>query len=441
MSSKNKMATNLVCSGEIEDNKSFNSVITPIYRSTTYKLNEDVYSLIKKYCKTENPNSEVSDEELRDLRYSAFYTRDSNPNVGVVQRKMAEIEGCDDCVATSSGMGAITSTILSLIKGKKYIVSTPDLYGASYTFIFNELREMFGVKVIELEDFLSGEWRCRPLQKNSRLSHLKDRKIDSSEIAAIYVETMSNPFLVMPPLGEIKETRDELCPETPIVVDNTFLSPANFKPFSILDSERDLVLHSATKYLGGHSDVMAGLVCGALAKINKIWEKVTLYGCCLDAETAYYLERGMKTLHVRMERHNQNSYEVFKYLTKTSGKYQIQIFHPLSDDQSPDFAKPLVEQKRLGGMITFNIGGGKNEKDGIRFMNALHETHVIKHATSLGGVESLISMPYNTSQPTWKQQEMLGMKNYGCLLRLSLGIEDVEDIIASLDRAFREIGV
>jgi len=416
------METELVSSGEIED-KSFNSVISPIYRSTTYKLNEDVYSLVKKYCRTEEPDAEISDEELKELRYKTFYTRESNPNVAVIQKKMAIIEDCDDCVATSSGMGAISSTLLSLVRGKKYIVSTPNLYGASYSFIFKELKEMFGVGVIKLEDFLSKKWK---------------EKIDGSEIAAVYVETLSNPFLVIPPIEKIKEIRDELCPEIPIIVDNTFLSPANFKPFSILDPKKDIVLYSATKYLSGHSDVIAGIVCGSLSRINRVWEKMTLYGCCLDAETAYYLERGLKTLHLRMERHNQNSYEVFKYLRDVSEKYKIKIFHPLNGEyQIPDFAKPLVEKKRLGGMITFNIAD-KDEKDGIRFMNALHETGVIKHATSLGGVESLISMPYNTSQPTWEQQEMLGMKNYKCLLRLSLGIENVEDIIDALDKALND---
>lgn len=418
-----KIGTKLLHSGEIEE-ESCGSVITPIYRASTYNLNEDVYCLIKKYCKTEDLNTKINDEELKELRYRFFYTRDSNPNVAVVQRKMAMIEECDDCVATSSGMGAISSTILSIIKGKKYIVSTPNLYGTSFSFIFSELEEIYGVEVIKLEDFLSKKWR---------------KKIDGCEISAVYVESLSNPFLLIPPLEEIRELRDELCPETPIIVDNTFLTPVNYKLFSILDSERDIVLYSATKYLGGHSDVVAGIACGSLSKINRVWEKMALYGCCLDAETAYYLERGLKTLHLRMERHNHNMYEVFKYLVDVSEKCRIKIFHPLNGKyQIPDFAKTLVEQKRLGGVITFNIDG-KNEKDGIRFMNILHERGVIKHATSLGGVESLISMPYNTSQPTWEQQEMLGLKNYRCLLRLSVGIEDVEDIIDSLDKAFKEI--
>jgi len=424
MSSKEKKGTSLISAGELKEDESFEPVITPIYRSTTYKLNEDVYSLVKKYCKTEESESEISDNELKCLRYMAFYTRDSNPNVSVVQRKMAIIEGCDDCVAASSGMGAISSTILSLIKDKKYIVSTPNLYGISYTFIFHELKEMFGIEVIELEDFLSEEWKG---------------EIDSSEIAGIYVETLSNPFLVIPPLEKIKSVRDRLCPDIPIVVDNTFFSPINFTPFDILDSDKDIVLHSATKYLGGHSDVIAGIVCGSVSRINKVWEKVTLYGCCLDAETAYHLEKGLKTLHLRMEKHNNNMYEVFKYLKSVSEKYDIKIFHPLNGEyQIPDFAKPLVQQNRLGGMITFNING-KREKDGIKFMNMVHQTGVIKHATSLGGVESLISMPYNTSQPTSEQQEIIGIKKYSCLLRLSLGIEDAEDIINALDKAFRAV--
>jgi cystathionine beta-lyase/cystathionine gamma-synthase len=294
----------------------------------------------------------------------------------------------------------------------------------AYTFIFSEMREMFGVKVISLEDFISKKWA---------------NQIRGDDIAAIYMETLSNPFLVIPPLDEIKEVRDELCPAVPIVVDNTFLTPANFRPFSLLDPARDIALYSVTKYLAGHSDVMGGVVCGSLSKINRVWEKVSLYGCCLDAETAYFLERGLKTLHVRMERHNKNMVEVYPYLAGVSERFGIKMFHPLGGESPiPGFAKSLIERKQLGGMITFNLNG-KGEKDGIRFMEVVHKAGVIKHATSLGGVESLISMPYNMSQSSWAQQEALGLKRFGCLLRLSVGIEDAKDIIESLDKALREI--
>jgi len=418
-----RIGTHLLHSGEIED-ENFKSVVTPIYRSTNYKLNEDVYALIKKHARTEDPESSIDDEELKELRYKIFYTRDANPNTAAIQKKMAALEGCDDALATSSGMGVISSTILSLIKGKKYIVSTPHLYGISFSFIFHELKEMFGIEVIPLEVFISRKWK---------------KEINEDDIMAVYVESLSNPFLVIPPLGEIKNVRNNLCPEVPIIVDNTFLSPVNLRPFTLLDPAKDLVLYSATKYLAGHSDVIGGIVCGPLPKINRVWEKMTFYGCCMDAETAFNLERGLKTLHVRMERHNQNMYEVYKYLKSVSKKYKTKIFHPFHGEYKiPPFAKILVEQRRLGGMITFNISG-KGEKDGIRLMNILHQTGVIKHATSLGGVESLISMPYNMSQPTWAQQEMLGLKKYSCLLRLSVGIEDANDIIDVLDKGLKEI--
>ncbi len=420
---KRGMGTKLVHSGEVED-ESFKAAVTPIYRATTYASDEELYSLIKKHGKTEDPNVEMTDEELKAFRYKIFYARGANPNVVAVQRKMAMLEGCDDAVAASSGMGAISSTLLSLIRGKKYIVSTPHLYGVTYSFIFNELKEMFGTEVIPVEVFLTKEWV---------------KKTGGQQIAAIYVETLSNPFLVIPPLDEIIRVRDELCPETPIVVDNTFLTPFNFMPFTLLDRRRDFVLHSVTKYLAGHSDVIGGVVCGSLGRMNKVWEKMTTYGCCLDAEAAYYLERGLKTLQVRMERHNQNMVEVYRYLANVSEKFRLKIFHPFRGEYAiPEFAKSLVEQGKLGGMITFNIES-KEEEHGIGLMKILHRTRVIKHATSLGGVESLISMPYNMSQSSWSQQGALGLKRFRCLLRLSVGIEDVRDIIEALDQGLSEI--
>lgn len=422
-SSPQKPDTKLVHAGA-DDPGSTQPVVTPIYRTTTYKLSPEVYRGIKEYSQTQEPGQKTSQLEVRNLRSRFFYTRDANPNVAVVQRKMAALEGCEDGVATSSGMGAITSTILSIVKGKTHIVSTPHLYGASFSFLFDELREMFGIEVLLLEDFLSKKWK---------------HKIDGKDIAAVYVESLSNPLLVFAPLDEIRDVRNELCPMTPIIVDNTLLTPINLEVFRVLDPKRDVVLYSATKYLGGHSDVIAGIVCGSSKMINGVWEKMTLYGCCLDAETAYYLERGLKTLHIRMEKHNQNLYEIFTYLTGVSEKFGIEIFHPLTGrSPTPNFAVQLVKQKRLGGMIAFHIEG-KGEKDGIRFMEILHEKGVIQHAPSLGGVESLISMPCNTSQPTRKQQKLLGLDQYGCLLRLSTGIEDAGDIIGSLDTAFTEI--
>ncbi len=415
--------TKLIHAGRNEE-ESLQPVVTPIYRSTAYKLSDKVYRAIKKYSQTEGRGKRASEKDVQELRYRTFYTRDANPNVAVVQRKMAALEGCEDAVATSSGMGAIATALLSAIKGKKYLVSTPHIYGGSFSFIYHELKEMFDLEIISLDDFLVGKWK---------------KSIAGHEIAGVYVESLSSPFLLIPPLEAIGELRDAWFPEMPIIVDNTFLTPVNFKPFSVLDQKRDLVLYSATKYLGGHGDVMAGIVCGSRQRINGVWEKMTLYGCCLDAETAYHLERGLKTLHLRMERHNQNMHGVFKYLTEVSEKYGLQIWHPLSGQcPVPSFAKVLVEQRRLGGMMTFNIAG-KNEKDGIRFMDLLDEMGVIKHAPSLGGAESLISMPYNTSQTLRDQQKMLGLKKYGCLLRLSVGIEDIGDIVASLERAFEKI--
>ena len=466
------LATQLLHAGELTD-ETFRPVATPIYRATTYGLTDEIYRLVKKVNRTEDPAGEVNDADVQALRDQVFYARDSNPNVAVVERKMAALEGCQAAVAAASGMGAIAATLLSLVRGKKYIVSTPHLYGAAHTFIYHELAAMFGLRVIDLADFLgcekgvgrvfprpNGRSKSRGIKTLRREKTLPTPFFRPDDLAAIYVESLSNPFLLLAPLGDLVAVRDAVCPDVPIVVDNTFLTPANFRPFTVLDPRRDVVVYSATKYLGGHADVIAGLACGSTAAINKVWDKMTLYGACLDAETAYYLERGLKTLDVRMERHNRNLAAVFDYLAGVAERFDLSLFHPLAGKKGsgvvcakhpkglqandsrplfpevPAWARELVRDGRLGGMITFNLNG-KTERDGIRFMEALDRTGVIKHATSLGGVESLIAMPYNMMQPTPLQQAALDFSRFPCLLRLSVGLEDPADLIAALDLAFR----
>jgi cystathionine beta-lyase/cystathionine gamma-synthase len=448
--------TQAVHAGELPD-ETFRPVATPIYRATTYGLDERTYALVKKVSRTEDPHGVVTEADLDAMRGRIYYARDASPNTAVVERKMAAMEGCAAAVAAASGMGAITAALLSLIQGKRSIVSTPHVYGGAYAFIYHELPRMFGIQVIDLDEFLS--WRSRGSNKRTVPASPKHpsrkRGSDPNEttsrgqtpfspkgrqsIAAIYLETLSNPFLLLGPLDEVVAARDACCPGVPIVADNTFLTPANFRPFSVLDPARDLVCYSGTKYLGGHSDVVAGLVCGSTAAITKVWEKIALYGACLDPEAAYYLERGLKTLAVRMERHNRNLVAVFDYLASVADQFALDLLHPLAGGGDiPAFARDLVRDARLGGMLTLNLRG-RSERDGIRFMQALDRTGVFKHATSLGGVESLVSMPYNMSQPHPVQQRLIGLTDYDCIVRLSLGIEDPADLIAALAAALSEI--
>jgi len=240
----------------------------------------------------------------------------------------------------------------------------------------------------------------------------------------IYFESLSNPLLKLvslPGIGEWVRGRG-----IDLVIDNTFTTPINLRP---LDWGADMVVHSCTKYLNGHSDLVAGVVVGRREVLNKVWEAMVRLGGCLDPHACFLLERGMKTLALRVERQNDNALQVAEFLQGHPAVDEI-IYPGLSSYPQRELASRLLAG--YGGMVTFRVKGG----DGVA-LELMSKLQVIREATSLGGVESLISMPTNTSHHHLSAEEKAELGIRPGLLRLSVGIEDADDLIGDLDSALR----
>jgi methionine-gamma-lyase len=364
---------------------------TPVFQSTAYELDEAAYDDISRTGGTE----------------TWWYSRLGNPTVDAVAAKLAALEGAESGLAFSSGMAAITTTIMYCTPSGGRIVAARELYGETFTLLASFLptagRTVSFVPVDDLEG-----WR---------------RELAGADLA--YVETLSNPMLRLADLPAIAGLASAAGAMS--VVDNTFASPFNLRP---LDHGFDLVLHSATKYLNGHTDLMAGAVVGPGARIAEIRALAKTFGGCLDPNAAATLSRSLKTLVLRMQRHNENALAIARWL---AGHPEIEaVAYPMLDSH-PDAALAARLLRGGSGIVTLRARGG-NERAGA-FMYSLR---LISQATSLGGVESLISAPYNTSHRQLSTEECAAIGILPGTLRLSVGIEDVGDLIADLDDALAQ---
>lgn len=353
-------------------------VNTPIYTSTSYE-----------YLDTDN----------------RFYPRYFNtPNQRVVIDKICDLENGEDGIIFSSGMAAISTTIYSLLKRGDHIVFQPGLYGGTSHFINRELKK-FGIS-FSIAESSGVEDLKRAIQTNTKI---------------IYIETPSNPLLTITDISltsAVAKSRNIIS-----IIDNTFASPINQNP---LDLGIDIVLHSATKYLGGHSDICAGVVISSKSCIKKIYKTAINLGGSLNATTCYLLERSIKTLALRVEQQNSNALNIARYLKKHPEINRV--YYPgLKNHDGHEVARK--QMVGFGGMVSFELKG----IDSTVFQKRLN---LIKPSMSLGGVESIICAPAITSHRHLSrgEREKTGIKDG--LLRLSVGIEDVKDLINDLEQAF-----
>ena len=336
-----------------------------------------------------------------ELLYSRY---GNNPNQLQVAAKMAALEGTEASLPLASGMGATAMTLLALTRSGDHVVASSQLYGATHALLATELPRR-GIETTFVDPDRGGwEEALRP------------------ETKVVLIELPTNPTLrlVDPrPIVRLAHERG-----IRVVCDATFASPVNLRAASL---GIDAVIHSATKYLGGHSDIIAGVVSGSRALIDEVTRMARLYGPALDPHPAWLLDRGLRTLEVRVHRHNENAMAVAQAMSR-NGAVERVVYPGLASHPDHALARELL--CGFGGMVSLVLEGGGEAAD--RFMSRLR---VALPAPSLGGVETLVSQPRYTSHVglTKAQREAIGIPDG--FVRLSIGVENAEDLIADFEQA------
>jgi cystathionine beta-lyase/cystathionine gamma-synthase len=339
----------------------------------------------------------LDDSEVRYPRYFNTLNHD------VVAEKMSALECAEAGLVTSSGMAAISSILFGLLVNGDHVVLTEGLYGGTHALIVNELKR-FGISYsFAAADVKSIEKACQ------------------SETRMIYVESPSNPLLTVVDLTAVATFAKPRKIFT--VIDNTFASPILQNP---LEDGFDLVMHSGTKYLGGHSDLCCGTVNGSVALIEKVRDHAVAYGGCLNAQDCYLLERSLKTLELRVNRQSSNAAIIAERLNEN--EHIKRVYYP-GLKSHPGFEVATRQMQGYGGMLSFELA------DDIDPVSYIRRLQIVNCAISLGGVETTICQPVATSHQKVSEEERQRLGITSALLRLSVGIEDAQDISADLIQA------
>lgn len=367
--------------GEPHRGADWSPAVTPIYQTSTFR------------------NPVGGDDEVLYTRYG------NNPNQLEVARRYALLEGAERALFLASGMAATAMAHLAVLRPGDHLLSSRWIYGGTRVLFDNEFAR-HGIQVTYVDPDHPREWR-KAIKKNTR---------------AIFVEAVTNPLmrvLDVPSLATLTKARG-----IALLVDSTFASPVNFRP---LEHGADIVITSATKYLNGHSDVIAGAVAGSASIIDEVTRLMRAWGPSIDPNSAWLIERGMKTLALRVERHNANGMAVARW-ARTRKEFTAVHYPGLPDHPDHELASRLLDG--FGGMVGLVLGGGADAAQ--RFASRLR---VVAHAPSLAGVESLLSEPRLTSHKALSPEERASMGMPDGFVRLSCGCEDADDIIADLAAA------
>lgn len=366
------------------------AVSLPIYQSATYEFD----------------SPEAIAEAMVAEAHPQFYGRYASPNTKQAEATMMALEQGEAALTVASGMAAITVILFSFLKTGDHIVAQSALYPTTTKLISHKLAEV-GI-ACTLVDQTDTAAFAAAIQPNTKL---------------IYVETPANPIMRLTDLAAIAEMAK--AHDIITVADNTFATPFNQRPLTL---GIDLVLHSATKYLAGHSDVVAGAIVGSQLHIEQIWRTHVMFGTLLHPMEAWLLDRGLKTFDLRVQKHNENAQMVAEFLeghtAVTEAYYPGLPTHPQHD---------LARQQMtggFGGMVCFDLKGGREA--GYQFLQKLK---LIKLAVSLGGVHSLITHPASTVSAIQSDAEIAASGVQPGLVRFSVGLEDPTDLIADLDQA------
>ncbi len=355
------------------------------------------------------PDSETGAARFAGIDKGYMYSRMANPTVHVLERRIADLESAEAAVAMASGMGAITATIWSLVQSGDEILADMTLYGCTYSYFVHGLSR-FGVNTTFV-DLTQPEQLAHAITPRTRL---------------VYLETPCNPNMRVIDIARITEIAHSF--GLPVIVDNTYCTPMLQRPIEL---GADMVVHSATKYLGGHGDLLAGMVCGRREAMDRVRMQGVkdLTGAVMSPMDAFLILRGLKTLELRMERHCASAMELARRLQ--NHPVVTQVIYP----GLPEFAQYQVARRQMsafGGMIAFEIKGALPA--GHRFMDALE---VATCAVSLGDAETLVQHPASMTHSAYTPEERAQHGITDGMLRLSVGLENLEDIWSDLDQALR----
>ena len=381
MKNKNGVSTKCVHSGDLIDDR-FKGATSPLFPSTAYDF-----------------------VDVEDDKYPRYF---NTPNQLALSKKIADLENCDSALLFSSGIAAIYTSLFSFIKSGDHVIFQSSIYGGTLNLVTKEFKK-FNIEYSLVDSFILSDYE-KEIKENTKI---------------IFVESPSNPLLKIMDLQAISNLskKNNLIS----IIDNTFSSPINQNP---ADFGIDIVLHSATKYLGGHSDILAGALASCEANINKIIESSINYGGNLSEYTVWLLERSIKTLSLRVNKQNENAVKIAEYLTSVDKVNAV--FYP-GLKSHPDYQLSKKQMRGFGGMLSFEL---LDLDTAILFTRKLK---LVKSAMSLGGVESTLCSPSLTSHSKISKAERENLGIFDGLLRFSIGIEDSEDIINDLNQAFEKL--
>ncbi|MCJ7682339.1 MAG: PLP-dependent aspartate aminotransferase family protein [Candidatus Aminicenantes bacterium] len=381
-----RMETKLIHSGEPEP-RIEGAVVMPIFQSSTYESR--------------------GEKSYRDIRYIRL---NNTPNHRALHRKLAAIEGAEDALVTASGMAAISTTLLTVLTSGDHLLANNTLYGGTLDFIVKDFPGLnLSFDWIDGTDPTGWEKKLKPNTK------------------AVYMESITNPLIQVPDLKAVVAFAEKNGLVS--IIDNTFATPINFRP---PEWGFDLSLHSGTKYLNGHSDIVCGAIIGKAAWIERVFDKLMHLGGSLDPHACFLLHRGLKTLSVRVRYQNESALKLAKFLND----------HPLVErvnyaglETSPDYGRAKDLFDGYGGMLSFEVRGGLPASRQL-----LNNLTIPIVAPSLGGVETLVTLPAATSHSEMDPEERRLQGIADGLVRVSVGLEATEDLISDFSDALNGLG-
>ena len=383
MKDSNKLGINTICvhTGEVKDEQ-FKGAVSPLFMATSYAF-----------------------DGVDVKRYPRYF---NTPNQEMLCKKIAALENTEDGLIFSSGMAAISATMFAFLKTGDHVIIQQIIYGGTFNLIVSEF-EKYGIEYSFTESDKAADFKLL-LKANTKI---------------LFIETPSNPLLGITDIDAIASLGKESGIIT--MIDNTFASPINQNP---ADFGIDIILHSATKYMGGHSDISAGAIAGSKEHIAQIWKTAINFGGNLSDQTVWMLERSLKTLNLRVKEQTKNAQEMAEYLERH--KNIERVYYPgLNSHPQHDLAKR--QMKGFGAMLSFELEEGINAMD---FQNALK---LIKPSMSLAGLESTTVSPTQTTHALLSAQERLDRGIKDGLIRFSVGIEEPKDLIKDIEQAIKSL--